>query len=187
MTEDLDTNSKHYDSMSEMIKAGQNMFTFQKLHNHMKASFDGLLAITMAYGDREQEYKILIRSCLIELFGIIEADIFYYNSLDKHPPQDGTVRFYEKFRLTFDQIGLIWNKKEIVDDYFKSQGQLIRKLRKLRNNHVHPKQVTHLLDPDKRLFKEISICFRRYDELIGKIMDNFFVSTTIPIGDILRF
>lgn len=184
--DEIETKTKYFDTWKEVEKVTKSMQAFSTLHMHMKESFEGLLKITQSYEGKEQEYQILVKTCLIELFGMIEADIFYYNSFDKHPPQDGTIRFFDKFKLTFDQIALTWERQEIVDEYFRTQSQLIRKLRKIRNNQVHPKLISHLFIPKKRHYKEIVVCFEKYDEMVLKIMRNFFVGIKLPASELLR-
>ncbi|WP_293312514.1 hypothetical protein [Pedobacter sp. UBA5917] len=177
---DEENKTKHYGNLEDMFKASQFLPKFSKLHNKMKDAFNGLIEITKSFERQETEYKILIKTCLIDLFGLIEADIFYYNTIDNHPPQDEKIDFIEKMKLTFDQIATTFGKEKIVNEYFRTQMQLVRKLRKKRNNQVHPKEVEHLYNPTKRDLNDIIFCFKKYDQLINGIMNNFFFSTNIP-------
>jgi hypothetical protein len=183
---DYESKTKQFDNLQDMLKASEVLPKFSKLHNKMKDSFNGLIEITKSFDGRDAEYKILIKTCLIDLFGLIEADIFYYNTIDNHAQQDEKIDFNEKMKLTFDQIATTFGKEEIVDEYFRTQMQLVRKLRKKRNKQVHPKEVVHLLDPTKRDLNDIIFCFEKYDELINGIMSNFFFSTTIPASFFLN-
>ncbi|RZL44102.1 MAG: hypothetical protein EOP00_21305 [Pedobacter sp.] len=173
--------TKHFDTEEEAMIAFLNMGKFQKLHNHLKEAFIGLLNITKTYKEDNSEYKLLTRSCLIELFGLIEADIFYYDVLDKHPDPKRKIDFFKKISLTFNQIGKTWGKEKIIQSYFSTQLELLKKLRKKRNAHVHPKVIDDLFEPTKEDLEDITVCFEQYDLFINNIMNNFFIGYKINL------
>lgn len=174
---------KQYANLQDMLFAAQTMSRFQKIHNIIRPDFQLLLRITEEQKSNEKEFDALYRACLTRFFTLIEADIYGLNQLDMYIDYDDKKdKFIEKFKATFKQICKTWNKVELQKKYFDSKLQGLIDLKKKRDELVHPKEVEHIHKASDKDFQLLKMIFEDYDKFINDLMNDFFLSTTIPFS-----
>lgn len=161
------------------------MGKYQKTHNIIRKDYMELLNVTEKHKSNKTEFDALYRACLKGLFSIIEADIFGLNNLDKYKNYSDRDDFETKFKKTFKQVCKTWNKTEIQKKYFDEKYFDLKKLKKKRNELIHPKKVEHLHESNETDFKKIKEVFNDYDSFINKLMDDFFISVNVDTMDFL--
>ena len=177
----MSDHTKQYDNLQEMLVAAQTMGRFQKIHNIIRPDFQLLLKITEEQKSNEKEFDALYRACLTRFFTLIEADIYGLNQLDMYIDYDDKKdKFIEKFKETFKQICKTWNKVELQKKYFDSKLHGLIDLKKKRDELVHPKEVEHIHKASDKDFQSLKTVFEDYDEFINDLMNDIFLSTTIP-------
>jgi hypothetical protein len=181
----MGNHSKKYANYSEFLQAGKAMGNYQKIHNIIREDYLELLNLTEKHKMEKTEFNTLYRACLKGLFSIIEADIFGLNNLDEYENYSDKDDFETKFKKTFKQICKTWNKTEIQKKYFDEKYSDLKKLKKKRDELIHPKKVEHLHESSETDFKEIKKVFNDYDSLINKLMDDFFISINMDTMDFL--
>ena len=175
----MSDHSKQYDNLNEMLKAALIMGQFQKIHNIIRPDFLILLDITELKQSNEKEFDALYRACLTRIFTLIEADIYGLNQLDMYDGYDDKKdRFIEKFKETYKQICKTWNKEDLQKKYFDSKLQGLIKLKKKRDELVHPKQIEHIHKASDKDFQILKTVFQDYDKFINDLMNDFFLSST---------
>lgn len=177
----MSNHTKQYDNLNEMLLAAQTMGKFQRIHNVIRPDFMLLLKITEEQKSNEKEFDALYRACLTRFFTLIEADIYGLNQLDMYDGYDDKKdRFIEKFKETYKQICKTWKKEEIQKKYFDSKLQGLVELKKKRDELVHPKELEHIHKASEKDFKTIKSVFEDYYKFINDLMNDFFLSTTVP-------
>ena len=86
----------------------------------------------------------------------------------------------EKFKETYKQICKTWNKEEIQKKYYDSKLQGLVELKKKRDELVHPKELEHIHKASEKDFQTLKSVFEDYDKFINDLMNDFFLSTTVP-------
>ena len=177
----MSNHTKQYDNLNEMLLAAQTMGKFQRIHNVIRPDFMLLLKITEEQKSNKKEFDALYRACLTRFFTLIEADIYGLNQLDMYDGYDDKKdRFIEKFKETYKQICKTWNKEEIQKKYFDSKLQGLVELKKKRDELVHPKELEHIHKANEKDFQTLKSVFEDYDKFINDLMNDFFLSTTVP-------
>ena len=177
----MSNHTKRYDNLNEMLLAAQTMGKFQRIHNVIRPDFMLLLKITEQQKSNEKEFDALYRACLTRFFTLIEADIYGLNQLDMYGGYDDKKdRFIEKFKETYKQICKTWNKEEIQKKYFDSKLHGLVELKKKRDDLVHPKDLEHIHKASENDFQTLKSVFEGYDKFINDLMNDFFLSTTLP-------
>lgn len=177
----MSNHTKQYDNLNEMLLAAQTMGKFQRIHNVIRPDFILLLKITEEQKSNEKEFDALYRACLTRFFTLIEADIYGLNQLDMYDGYDDKKdRFIEKFKETYKQICKTWNKVDLQKRYFDSKLQGLVDLKKKRDELVHPKELEHIHKASEKDFQKLKLVFEDYDKFINDLMNDFFLSTTIP-------
>ncbi len=177
----MSNHTKQYDNLNEMLLAAQTMGKFQRIHNVIRPDFMLLLKITEEQKSNEKEFDALYRACLTRFFTLIEADIYGLNQLDMYDGYDDKKdRFIENFKETYKQICKTWKKEEIQKKYFDSKLQGLVELKKKRDELVHPKELEHIHKASEKDFKTIKSVFEDYYKFINDLMNDFFLSTTVP-------
>lgn len=97
-----------------------------------------------------------------------------YNAYD-----DKKDKFHEKFKETYKQICKTWNKESLQKQYFDSKLEQLFKLKKKRDNLVHPKSLEDIQKASEIRFQELKSVFEDYDKFMNELMNGFFLSTTI--------
>ena len=162
------------------------MIRFQKIHNIIREDYTELLNLTGKHSSEKIAFNSLYRACLKGLFSIIEADIFGFNNLDQYNNYSDKDSFETKFKKTFKQVGETWNKTELQKKYFDEKYRELKKLRKKRDELIHPKKVEHLHEASESEFELIKKVFKDYDLFMNSIMDDFYISVDLNTTDILR-
>lgn len=177
----MSKHTKQYDNLNEMLLAAQTMGKFQQIHNVIRPDFILLLKITEDQKSNEKEFDALYRACLTRFFTLIEADIYGLNQLDMYDGYDDKKdRFIEKFKETYKQICKTWNKEDLQKKYFDSKLQGLVDLKKKRDELVHPKKMEHIHKASEQDFQKLKSVFESYDKFINDLMNDFFLSTTVP-------
>ena len=165
-----------------MLAAVQVMNNFQTIHNIIRPDYLELLRLTEELKENEKTFDSLYRACLTRFFTLIEADIYGLNKLDMYDGYDDKKdRLIEKFKETFKQICKTWNKEELQKKYFDAKLQGLIDLKKRRDDLVHPKTIEDIHKASEKDFDTLKKAFEDYDKFINDLMNNFFLSTTIPL------
>ncbi len=167
--------TKLYSDFKSMIEASDIMDEFQLLHNILRNDYIKLLNITEQFKDSKIEFETLGRSCLIQLFTLIEADIFGLGRLDPYPMTKPKENFFEKFTNTFNQIATTWDKIEIKEDYFTNYLSELMAIKSIRNKLIHPSKVMDVYLPTFPDFVRLRTAFDHYNEFMMKVMNDFFI------------
>ncbi len=178
----METNDKFVADQNEFWKLMPIVSKFPRLHNTIKADFVLLLTLTDESKSHTGKFEMLCRTCVKNLFSLIEADIYYYNLFDSYEGYDDRDKFFEKFKKTFKQICKTWNRQELQENYFASKLADLKYLKEFRDKLTHPKEVEHIIKPTDDTFNKVIRAFNDYDTFFSTIMSNFFFSTTIPFG-----
>ena len=178
----MSNHSKQYENQNEMLIATQIMGRFQTMHNIIRPDFQLLLSITEEQNSNEKKFDALYRACLTRFFTLIEADIYGLSQLDMYENYDDKKdKFIEKFKETFKQICKTWNKEDLQKKYFDSKLQGLIELKKKRDELVHPKKIEHIHKATDKDFTTLKTVFEDYDKFINDLMNDFFLSTTVPL------
>jgi len=173
----MSEHTKQYDNFDEMLKAAQLMRKFQILHNVIRKDYIELLRITEDNNSTAISFNALYRASLRSLFSLIEADIYTLNVLDQYKDYFDADSFLDKFKETFKQIARSWQKEEIQKKYFDSKLKELIKLKKMRDELIHPKEVSHVHIANAKDFDSLKSVFNDYDTFINDLMKDFFVGT----------
>ena len=176
--------TKQYSDFSEFFKANIAMRKYQKIHNIIRKDYIELLTLTEKHKEVKVEFDALYRACLKSLFSIIEADIYGLNNLEKYEKYSDKDSFEVKFKKTFIKICETWNKPEIRKKYFDTKYVELKKLRRKRDELIHPKESEHIHAANESDFNTLKIVFNDYDNFINDLMNNFFIGVEIPISNL---
>lgn len=172
--------TKHYSSEEEFNNAIAKMSVYQRMHNVIRQDFQILLSVTETKKDDEKVFDALYRSCLKGLFSMFESDIYGLNQIETYPDYKDGNSFNDKFKKTFKQVGITWNKQDICRHYIDTKWAEVRQLRNLRNEIMHPKEMAHLHKGGWPEFERLKKVFTDYDDFINAVMNDFFVGMSIP-------
>ena len=176
----MSEHSKQYDNFEEMLVAAKTMGKFQSTHNIIRQDYIELLRITEINKASDKSFDALYRASLRSLFSLIEADIYGFNQLDQYSDYSDKDTFIAKFKETFKQIAKTWNKETIQKKYFDSKLVGLKDLKKMRDELVHPKEPGHIHKATEEDFEKLKSVFEDYDNFMNDLMNDFFLSTTIP-------
>ncbi|WP_114789956.1 hypothetical protein U0035_11575 [Niabella yanshanensis] len=176
----METNDKFIPDEKEFWKLLPLLSKFPRLHNTIKKDFELLLKLTEESECNPENFAMLCRTSIRNLFSLIEADLYYYNLFDSYEGYDDGHKFFDKFKKTFKQICKTWNRQELQEKYFSSKLAELKELKYLRDKLTHPKEIEHIIAPTKDTFIKVKKVYNDYDVFISTIMGNFFISTTIP-------
>lgn len=182
----METNSKQIGNEEEFMDLIPNLSKFPALHNKLKTDFLMLLQLTDEQKNNPEAFKTLTRVCLLTLFTVIEADLFYYNIFDKYDKYKDSDGFIKKFKNTFTKICATWNREELRQEYFDNKFSELEALRSLRNKLTHPKEVEHFYEPTEADYHRIKAAFNDYDTFFSAIMSNFFFEIKIPFNKLFN-
>jgi hypothetical protein len=175
--------SKEYKDFESMLLATQAMAKFQSIHNIIRKDYLELLRITADHQANEIEFDALYRASLTRLFSLIEADIYGLNLLDPFEGyNDKKIIFIERFKATYKQICKTWKKENLQKVYFDTKLQALKDLKKKRDELIHPKEMEHIHKGTTKDFQALQGVFNDYDKFINDLMNDFFVSTKIPLS-----
>ncbi|MBK0382878.1 hypothetical protein I5M32_07885 [Pedobacter sp. SD-b] len=179
----MSSNNKSYNNLPEMLNAAQVMGKFQNIHNLIRKDYMQLLDLTESYKEVQVNFDALYRASLRSLFSLIEADISGLNTLDGYSGFDDRKHsLIFKFKKTYKQIAKTWNKEEIQQRYFSAKIEALIALKQMRDELVHPKDETHIHSASLESFEKLKSVFKDYDDFVNDLMNNFFVSVSIPIN-----
>jgi len=178
----MEEKTKSYASVEQMFEAGQVMQKFQKIHNVIRLDYLELLNITEANIAIQEPFNALYRACIRSLFSLMEADIYNLNALDSYDDFDDYDKFINKLKKTYKQIAATWGKETIQQKYFSSKMKDLLALKKLRDQLVHPKEISHIHVATTESFNMVKKVFKDYDDFVNEMMTNFFISVKIPFN-----
>ncbi|MES2063550.1 MAG: hypothetical protein V4456_16605 [Bacteroidota bacterium] len=173
--------SKTYGSLEEMMQAAQVMRKFQTIHNVLRKDYMELLRLTEEQQSAKVSFDALYRASLRSLFSLIEADITGLNSLDGYPEYNDREPLIPKFKKTYKQIAKTWKKETIQQNYFTAKIEALITLKTKRDELVHPKEHAHIHEASEADFEQLNQVFKDYDDFVNKLMDGFYVGTTIKV------
>ena len=176
----VENHEKIYEDKDAFLKAGVTMQKYQKIHNIIRKDYMVLLKVTEGHKSETTEFDSLYRACLKSLFSIIEADIYGLNNLDEYENYSDRDSLETKFKKTFKQVCRTWKKTELQKKYFDEKYGGLRELKKKRDELIHPKKIEHLHGASNVEFEKLRTVFNDYDLFINSLMDNFFITVTIP-------
>ena len=176
----METNDKFIADQNEFWKLFPLISKFPRLHNTIKDDFVLLLKLTEEFKADTEKFEMLCRTCIKNLFSLIEADIYYYNLFDSYENYNDRDKFFDKFKKTFKQICKTWNRQELQQIHFTSKLADLKELKGLRDKLTHPKEIEHIVKPTVDTFNKVTKVFNDYDIFVLTIMSNFFFSTKIP-------
>jgi len=173
----MDTNepTKFYPDFKSLKKANEIMGEFQVLRNILRHDYIALLKIAEQYKDKQIEFNAMYRACLVQLFTMIEADIYGLSTLDPYPSDNTKKNFYSIFTNTFKQIGITWSKEQIAEKYFNTHFDELMLIKNERNNLIHPKRIEDLLVPTSKDLEKLKNAFNNYSAFIGEITNGFYI------------
>jgi hypothetical protein len=180
----MSEHTQKYDSLTEMFVAAQSLGKFSSIHHAIRDDYAELIRITENNKSNEITFDALYRASLRSLFLLIEADIYGLNILDQYLGYRDNDPFIDKFKATFKQIAITWNKEEIKTKYFDTKLTELKELRKMRDELVHPKEISHIHKATELDFEKVKTVFNDYDTFINDLMNNFFVGTIIPFSSL---
>lgn len=183
----MGNHNKLYSDHYEFLKACTMMWKYQRIHNVLRKDFIELINVTEKYKMKKPEFDALYRACLRGLFSIIEADIFGLNNLDRYENYSDKDDFETKFKNTFKQVCKTWEKTKIQKKYFENNYSELRRLKKKRDELIHPKRVEHLHESSINDFEKIKKVFRTYESFVDELMNDFFISVNVDTTDLLHF
>lgn len=175
--------SKKVENMKQLEKLYPILYRFPTIHNNLTNDFDKLIDTTEKNVDNEN-YSTLIRACLLYLFSVIEADIYYFNLLDKYDKYDDRHKFINKFKKTFKQVCKTWGWEELQQEYYDTKIEALSQIRTLRDKLTHPKEIEDFIEPSKDDFEKIKSVYLDYNNFLLTLMSDFTFSTTIPQSDL---
>ncbi len=177
----MDTNDKFIPDQNEFWALMPIIRKFPRLHNTIKGDFVLLLELTEQNINDEAKFDMLCRTCIKNLFSLIEADIYYYNLFDSYQDYDDRDRFFDKFKKTFKQICKTWKREKLQEEYFQAKLADLKEIKDLRDKLTHPKEIEHIIKPTEETLNKVKKVYSDYDTFITTIMSNFFFSTTLPL------
>ncbi|TCD27417.1 hypothetical protein EZ456_09480 [Pedobacter psychrodurus] len=177
----MSNHSKEYNNIDEMLIASQTMRNYQLMHNAIRNDYIVLLEITGKSQENQKSFDALYRACIISMFSLVESDIYGLNVLDPYPNYSDKHDFTSKLEKTFKQISRTWEKEEIKQQYFYSCKPQLKVLKRMRDEIIHPKEISHIHIATETKFKELKAVFNDYDSFINDLMNNFFLSTKINL------
>ena len=152
------------------------MSEFQILRNIMRRDYISLLKMANTTLCNEAQFNSMYRACLVQLFTVIEADIFGLRALDPYPLLKGVKKnFYDIFLHTFNQIARTWNKEEITEKYITTYFNELMLIKGERNNLTHPKKINALILPDAATLNRLEIAFKNYCDFMNEMMNGFYI------------
>ncbi|MEK6152077.1 hypothetical protein WIW50_02390 [Flavobacteriaceae bacterium 3-367] len=123
----------------------------------------------------QKSFNTLYRSCLRELFCLIESDLYNLNSLDEYHCYSDFDRFLNKFKKTFKQVCSTWEKEDIQKRYFNVSLEKLKDVKLRRDKVTHPKSPNDLNDATIDDLERVKMVFEEYTLLVSNLMDGFFV------------
>jgi len=159
------------------------MMHFQNVHNELRKDFLSIYNITVATAIESELHSPLIRSCIKELFTLIEADVYLYNQYNPYADFKETDSILDKFKKTFKHHGKEFNKIETVIAFNSKWFKHVKNIKILRDRITHPKGKSFIqvsLDDLKLTF----IVYDAYTNFVNEIMTGTALSVKLPI-DIL--
>ncbi|MDP3352339.1 MAG: hypothetical protein Q8S44_01185 [Flavobacteriaceae bacterium] len=167
--------AKYFESITEYREAIKILLNLQKTHNIIRNDYLNLINLTFDHIENQKLFNTLYRSCLRELFSLIESDIFNLNRLDKYHNYTDNDKFIFKFKKTFKQICKTWKKDDVQKHYFDSKLEFLIIIKKERDKITHPKSPIVFKDVTLDNFNKLKLVFNQYDDFINEVMNNFFI------------
>jgi hypothetical protein len=166
---------KPFDNPMEAIKLMQEMSKFQLQHNKLRVDYNELLEVSgqrVKIGGNNDSF---IRSCIHELFTLIESDLYFLNVINSDLDYDDFDRFIERFKDTFKHHCRTHDYDSIYLDFASHNLQDFRILKDKRDSIAHPKGGEYLV-VDVTYLKKTNKIFSAYNKFISDIMTDVGVS-----------
>lgn len=162
-------NTIELNSWDDIMTRLQKMQEMQRTHNQLIQDFKTLYEITQENLENPKQVKPVIRSCIKELFSMIEADLYLINQHNPYDGYDDFEYFNEKFKRTYRHHAECFKKEEKRLAYqSRSYKRMLRMVAK-RNEVTHPKS-RHSIAVTLEDLKEVQIVFTEYETYINQLM-----------------
>lgn len=177
--------TKHVDTFQEVLNYARKMADFQSVHNELSKDYSILESITLEQIKKGISSPQLIRSCIKELFSLIEADIFLMNVFEPYKDYADNQDFFTKFKKTFRSHCSIHNTMSKFDQFMRKHYSTLRLLKAKRDQITHPKGEQSIF-VDVNLFSTNISFARSYSDFVSSIMTDVWVSTKVSSIDLLN-
>ena len=176
MQNKIKPHTKYYADFNSLKVANGIMGEFQILRNIVRTDYLELLFIAKDVHKKPKKFVALYRACLVQLFTVIEADMYGFNSLDPFDASKTKKNFRNIFLNTFKQIGKTWTKNEIVEVYISNYFNELMLIKEERNDLTHPKKITKIISPSIVDLIRLETAFLNYVDFIKNLTNGFFIA-----------
>lgn len=177
--------TQHVNTFQKAIELMRKMADFQSVHNELSKDYLLLESITSEQIQRGIAPAQLIRSCIKELFSLIEADIYLMNVFEPYNDYQDRHDFFKKFKKTFRKHCDFHGTTIKFNNFLQREYSTLRVLKAKRDQITHPKgKVSITVDAD--LFTVLVSFAREYSKFISSIMTDVWVGTKVPVKDFLN-
>lgn len=173
------------DSLAQMMLVGERMREMQFTHNRLIKDFETLYAVTVDNMSDREKLQPLIRSCLKELFSLIEGDLYLINQYHPYPNYDDFDKLDDKFKKTYRHHAEKFKKSNERIAYQSKSYRLFKKLKAKRDAVTHPKGMKSI-DISLEDLVMLQQAFQDYKAYINELMKNVGFSITIPFSAFLN-
>jgi hypothetical protein len=151
----------------------------QRTHNALAKDFETLYIIAKESITDAQRIKPLIRSCIKELFSLIESDLYLLNENFPYKDYSDRDRLNDNFKNTYRHFADKFKKNEVRKVYQSRPYRKLYAMKLKRDEFMHPKGPGSI-DVDIVDLEEAYTVFSDYRRFILKLHTNVGVRTTIP-------
>lgn len=157
-----------------------NLRIFQLVHNELRKDFEMIYGLAKSKIEDVEIVKPLIRSCIKELFSLIEADIYLLNQFNPYLDYNDRDDFCKKFKKTFKHHAKTFNKQDTTLKFNSSHFKLLLIQKNKRDEVIHPKGRKSIC-VEKSNLEDIYDLFIKYKLFVNESIANVFISKKINL------
>lgn len=157
---------------------------FQNVHNELRKDFLSIYNITVATAIESELHSPLVRSCIKELFTLIEADVYLYNQYNPYTDFDETGSILDKFKKTFKHHGKEFKKLDTVIAFYSRWFQYMKRVKLLRDRITHPKGKSSIKVSQDDLKLTFSV-YEAYTNFVNEVMTGTALSIKLSTESLL--
>ncbi|RYE18818.1 MAG: hypothetical protein EOP51_21135 [Sphingobacteriales bacterium] len=169
---------KKFDDVTSALHMMQRMTKLQSQHNQLRTDLEELIAVTEVRMETHVKNDAFIRSCISELFTLIESDVLYINLIDPAENYDDWNVFIDRFKDVFKAHCINHKYENIYNNFASKNLSDFKHLRAKRNKITHPKEKTDT-EVNKQLFQKMKKVFTAYSRFVVDIMTGTGVEFSI--------
>lgn len=170
--------AKLIEDVDEYIKATKAIDQFSRIHNTTRKDIELLINLKGTVGKENVDgFK---RNIIVRFFSLIEGDLFILNNIDPYPSYGTKDDFKSKFKNTIKQIYTTWERFNVLETYQSTKLADLWKLRRIRDEIVHPKNLDSL-DLSEIHLDFIESVFQDYLDFLNELVKDFFISADLKI------